>query len=102
MKPGKHSNKTRKKNRRKKRSTTNRSLFGVELDRHRIDAIAQTGRLRTIIKHMPQMSPTATARHFGTNHAVAAIALFLDTLRIGRLIKTRPATTGVEFGIGFK
>src|ERR1700733_3161980 len=77
-------------------------LFRLQLERGRVDAIAQSGRAGAIVEYMPEVTIAARAQHFGSDHAVADVALLVDmALRRGRG-KARPAAAGIEFGIGFK
>ena len=44
-----------------------------EFKRNRVDAVTQAGRLRTVLKDVPQVSFAATAMHLVANHQPAAI-----------------------------
>src|SRR3546814_18319279 len=45
----------------------------IQLQRRRIDAIAQAGRLRPIRKHVAEMCVTARAQYLDAAHAVRAV-----------------------------
>ena len=49
------------------------ALFFLQLQRHGIDAIAQSPGLRAVIKHVPQVRITTAARYFRPDHAVRSI-----------------------------
>ena len=46
------------------------------------------------------MSAAFLALNFGANHPVAVIGNEFYVLAVGRLGETRPASAGIEFGIG--
>jgi len=50
-----------------------RIAVGVEDQRRAVDAVAQTGRRRSIGEHMAQMGTAPGAAHFGAHHAVAVV-----------------------------
>src|SRR5258708_3436029 len=70
----------------------------VEHQANAVDAIAKTGRLRSVIEDVPEMAAAAAAMHFGAQHAVGAILGLADGV-FQRLIKTRPAGAAFEFGL---
>src|SRR6202048_814393 len=67
------------------------------MERRRIHTIAQSGRLRPIVEHMPQVSTTPRARHLGPPHSETRVGGFPDFLLIERCVKTRPAASRIEF-----
>src|SRR5207253_10876620 len=73
------------------RGAYSRSAPRHQIQAHRIDAVAQARRWRTIREHMPQMCIAFGADHFGTNHAVAHITNLDHGTLAYRLIETRPA-----------
>src|SRR6266478_2782152 len=77
-------------------------LFRLQLQRRRIDAVAQSGRAGAVLEHMPEMAVALRAQHFGPDHAVADVALLVDVALQRRLGKTRPAAAGIELGVGFE
>src|SRR5882762_1339464 len=77
-------------------------LFRLELQRSRIDAVAQAGRPGPVRENMAEMAAAFGAEHLGADHAVAQIVLFVDMALGGRLGKARPAAAGIEFGIGLE
>ena len=48
---------------------------------------------------MAKMTLAAGAKHLGSDHAMAEIALLLDMAFGSRRGKTRPAAAGIEFGV---
>lgn len=62
-----------------------------EVERGRVDTIAQTGGLWAVVKDVAQVPATAAARHLSADHKVAEITLGIDRGRIGRLPVAGPA-----------
>src|SRR3954453_11810947 len=86
---------------RRPRITPSASLR-LQLQGCRVDAVAQSGRSRTVLEHMAEMAIALRAQHLGADHAVADVALFVDmALHCGRG-KGRPAAAGIELGVGFE
>lgn len=54
----------------------------LQLERRRVNTVAQTRWRRPIWKHMPEMRATLLADHFGAAHAVADIAFLGNVLGI--------------------
>src|ERR1700731_89228 len=78
------------------------ALFRLQLQRRRIDAVAQSGRAGAVLEDMAEMAVALRTKHLGADHAVADVALLVDmALRCG-LRKTRPAAAGIELGVGFE
>src|SRR6266851_6639552 len=73
-------------------------LFRLQLQRRRIDAVAQSGRAGAVLEHMPEMAVALRAQHFGPDHAMADVALLVDVALQRRLGKARPAAAGIELG----
>src|SRR6266567_1105529 len=67
-----------------------------ELQRRRVDAVAQARRLRAVVEDVAEMAATITALHLGTPHAEAAVGFGFDSLLLGRRPKTGPAGSGVK------
>src|SRR5919198_1729769 len=77
-------------------------LFRLQLQRRRVDAVAQAGRAGAVIEDVAEMAVAFRAQHFGADHAVAEVALFVDMAVHCRRRKARPAAAGVELGVGFE
>src|SRR5580704_4687479 len=77
-------------------------LFRLQLQRRRIDAVAQAGRAGAVIEDVAEMAAALRAQHFGPHHAVADVALLVDMALGGRRGKARPAAAGIELGVGFE
>src|SRR6478609_1963364 len=78
------------------------NLFRLQLQRCRIDAVAQAGRAGAVIEDMAEMAVAFRAQHLGADHAVADVALLVDmAVQRGRG-KARPAAAGIELGVGFE
>src|SRR5262249_15254650 len=77
-------------------------LFRLQLERRRVDAVAQAGRARAVIEDMAEMAVAFRAQHLGAAHAVAVILLLVDIALGGGLGKARPAAAGIELGVGFE
>src|SRR5262245_5358576 len=69
---------------------------GNESERGRVDAVAQTGRARTIRKQMPEMRIRAGRAHFYSPHAVRGIAVLADVGRLEGTHEARPTRPRVE------
>src|SRR2546423_1773028 len=69
-----------------------------ELKRHAIHAIAQTGRLRAILEHVPKMSAAAAAMRLGAGHEEGPVDRGADRIR-QRLPEARPAGAALIFRI---
>src|SRR5437868_14294904 len=78
------------------------SLFGLQLQRSRIDAVAQSGRAGPILEDMAEVTVALRAEHFGADHAMADVALFIDVVLRGGRRNARPAAAGVEVGLCFE
>ena len=65
-----------------------------------VDAKAQSGRLRAVREDMPEMRAALFAAHFHAFHPVAGIGACGDAFGAVGLPETRPAGTGIKFGIG--
>src|SRR6202140_4009305 len=77
-------------------------LFRLQLQRGRIDAVAQAGRAGTVLEDVAEMAVALRAQHFGADHAVADVALLVDMALRRRLGEARPAAAGIELGVGFE
>src|ERR1700692_2284171 len=77
-------------------------LFRLQFERRRVDAVTQSGRAGTIVEHMPEVAVATRAQYFGSDHAVADVALLVDMALRRGCGKARPAATGIELGVGFK
>src|SRR5216684_7804616 len=66
-------------------------LFRLQLQRRRVDAIAQAGGAGAVLEHVAEMAIALRAQHFGADHAVADVALLVDLALGGRLGKAWPA-----------
>ena len=77
-------------------------LFRLELQRGRIDAVAQAGRSRTVLEDVAEMAIAFRAQDLGANHAVGDVAFLVDMAVRGRRGETRPAAAGIELGVGFE
>src|SRR5439155_18342690 len=76
-----------------------RLLLRLELDRNRVDAVAQPGGVRPVVEDMAQVATALRTRHFGPHHEVAGVDVLLDGGGRRRLIEARPAAVGVELGL---
>src|ERR1700704_7199092 len=69
-------------------------LFRLQLQRRRIDAVAQSGRAGAVLEHMAEMAVALRAQHFGPDHAVADVALLVDVALPRGGGKDPPAAAG--------
>lgn len=79
-----------------------RSLFRIELQRGRIDAIPQASWLRTVIENMTKVRVALGAKNLGANHAVATIDHFVNALIGDWACEGRPSTASIEFRVGLE
>src|SRR5262245_5252026 len=77
-------------------------LFRLQLQRRGVDAVAQAGRAGAVVEDMAEMAVAFRAQHFGADHAVTDIPLLVDMAFDRGLGKARPATAGVELGVGLE
>lgn len=75
---------------------------GGKRKRGRVDAIPQAGRLRPVLKNMPEVCAALSAAHFNPNHAMAVVRQRFDHLVIHRLPIAGPAAARVEFRFGLE
>lgn len=75
-------------------------LILLQLQRRRINAVAQPGRRRAVGEDMTEMGAAVVAGDFRAQHAEAAVDVFVDQFFIVRRVKTRPAAAGIELGFG--
>src|SRR5262245_53966259 len=69
--------------------------FGLEIHRHAVDAIAQSGRRRTVREDMAEVAAAPAALHLGADHAVGAVLQLLDRAGL-RIVEARPAGAAFE------
>src|SRR6266550_6895768 len=62
----------------KRRRAAPSALCLLELDRRRVDAVAQPRRLRAVREHVPEMAAAVGARHLGPHHAGADVRLLVE------------------------
>src|SRR5450755_465254 len=74
----------------------------TEVQAGRVHAIPQSGRRRTVFKHVPQMSVALSAANLGPNHAVGRIFMLDDIAGLAGLRKTWPAGPRIELGLRIK
>src|ERR1700733_5493176 len=68
----------------------------TEVQAGRVHAVPQSGRRRTVFKHVPQMSVALGAANLGPDHAVGRIFMLDDIAGLAGLRKTWPAGPGIE------
>src|SRR5579859_3097126 len=67
------------------------NLLGVVLQRGRVDAVPQPGRLGAVLEHVAKVAAAVAALHLAADHAVAAVLLGLDRVILGRRPEAGPA-----------
>src|SRR5271154_6407423 len=70
----------------------------MEHQRETVHAVAQSGRLRAVVKNVAEMAAAAPAMNFGAGHAEARVLGFTDRI-LQRLIKARPSGAALELGL---
>src|SRR5690242_20347726 len=71
----------------------------VEHQREAVHAVAQSGRLRTVVEDVTQMAAAAAAMDLGARHAEGPVICGADGV-LERLEEARPAGAALELGIG--
>src|SRR5438094_1510773 len=77
-------------------------LLRFQLDRRRVDAVAQTSRLGPVVEKVPQVPAAVGTRHLGPDHEMRAVDRLLDRGSLGRRVEARPSAVGVELGLGLE
>ena len=77
------------------RRSTSLSI-GREIHRNSVDAVAEIGRCRAVVKDVPEMTSTIRAMNFGSDHAKGSINGCLDGT-LDRIIEAGPAGAAFEF-----
>src|SRR5579872_3838657 len=72
----------------------------LEAEGNAVHAVAQTGRLRTVVEDVAEMRPAYGALRFDAHHAMAAISLFLDRVAGNRRGEAGPAGARIELRFG--
>src|SRR5204863_9864217 len=72
-------------------------LLLLQLQRRRVHAIAQTGRLRPIGKNVPEMAAAFRAKNLGPRHAEFAIGFRFHGIFLHRFVEARPTTARLVF-----
>lgn len=73
---------------------------GHEFQGHAVDAIAETGGLRPVFKHVPLVALASRTMGFRSGHEEFEIISSLDHARIDRLPEAGPTGTAVELVLG--
>src|SRR3954463_7618492 len=71
-------------------------LVRLEIHRHAVDAIAQSGRRRAVREDVTEVAAAAAAMAFGAHHAIGVVVLFLERPGL-RIVEARPAGAAFEF-----
>src|SRR4051812_27760762 len=64
-----------------------------------VDAVARSGRLRTVVEDVAEVAAAAPAMHLGAEHAVGPV-LGLADIALDRLVEARPSGAALELGVG--
>ena len=78
------------------------SSLRLQLQRGRVDAVAQAGRAGAVVEDVAEMAVALRAQHLGADHAVAGIAFLVDMALDRGLGEARPAAAGIELGVGLE
>src|SRR6185503_10813466 len=70
-------------------------VAGLQIERRRVDAVAEPCRPGTVVEDMSEMSTASRTVDFGALHEQAAVLFGLDAFRGDRFVEARPARTGV-------
>src|SRR3954463_6963820 len=73
----------------------------IELERARVDAVAETARVtRAVLEHVPEVAAAVAAGDLGATHEQRVVGAGLDRGGDGGLGEAGPAGAGVELGRG--
>ena len=72
---------------------------GDKIQRRGIHAVAQAGRLRAVVKDVPQVRVASRAQHLGASHEKRAVGFGAHVLFGDRLIEAWPSGARLELGI---
>ncbi len=75
-------------------------LILLQIQRRRVDAVAQSGRRRAVGEDVAEVGAAVVAGDFGAQHAEAAVDVLVDQFFVVRRVKTRPAAARIELGLG--
>src|SRR5580704_19370768 len=67
-----------------------------EVQRHGVHAVALTGRLRAVVENVTKVGPAGRAAYLGAHGAETGVFQKFHRVRCERLVKARPARTGIE------
>ena len=71
----------------------------LEVERARVDAVAQAGRVRAVVEDMAEVAAARRAHDLGANHPVARVGLRDDAVERRRLEEARPAAARLELRV---
>ena len=71
-------------------------LVLLEVQRQRVDTVAQPGRCRAILEHVAEVGIAPGAQHLDASHAMAGVGMSGDVFGVALAYKTRPAAARVE------
>src|SRR5690242_17227404 len=71
------------------------SLLLLELQRRRVDAVADPRGVRPVGEEMAEVAAAVRAHHLGADHAEAHVRLLVDRLAARRRVERGPAAAGV-------
>src|SRR5581483_2787638 len=74
----------------------------LQLQRRRVDAVAQAGRPRSVREDMAEMAGAFRAQYLCADHAVGGVVFLVDMTLDGRRGEARPAAAGIELGVGLE
>ena len=72
----------------------------LEVDARRVDAIAKSGRLRTVVEDVAEVATAVGTRDLGSHHPERPVFVLVDVLVDVRRDEARPAAARVELGFG--
>jgi hypothetical protein len=72
-----------------------------EIHRDSVDAVAEMGRCRAVVKDVPKMASTIGAMNLGSDHAEGSINGGLNGI-LNRIVKAGPAGSAFEFPFRFE
>ena len=82
------------------RASDSRASYALEVERARVDAVAETRRVGPVVEHVTEVAAAGGARDLGACHPVAGVRLRDDAVERRRLVEARPAAARLELRVG--
>ncbi len=74
-------------------------FIGLKVESRRVDAVALTGRLRTVRKDVPEVGATPCTNDLCATHSMTVIRAELDVPLLNDVVEAWPTTPGLKLGV---